>query len=599
MELSYKKHDNDKLFGSLEKSNLGLKQLQNYIPLYAKFFELTDTNWNTINLNNESYLSNISVCETANIVNGVLKNLSDKQKPTKKVFFKYSPLLDPIKYVIGKYDIADPTLLQLPSFLNPTGGQEKTRDTNNSAYVDSFFSFLTSKLLHNHSFLNGIDFYGSFLSIKQNYPVNIYDDIEYINDFEFFHKHKDILFTVDENYKDIIGSDTRNYKEKLNFANNDDVLLQLSDITELHDMTTAMEIDTLVGQVSNIKVDNEGESAPDVIYECALTDPTLAIKRSSSNSLSSSSSCSSRSSVSSNGEGEGEGDEAHMSGDDHDDEDDNEDEDDDMDTDMNDDDYSTLNGEEVLVRIKEFPVQTIALECCEDTLNSLIENDEEPLSDEEWESIVLQILMSLITFQNAFQMTHNDLHSNNIMYIPTEKQFLYYKVDGSYYKVPTFGRIFKIIDFGRAIYKFKGEVMCSDSFHPKGDAATQYNCLPYFNPKKPVIEPNYSFDLCRLSCSIYDELVEDISEEHLIESPIFKIILNWCKDDKGRNIMYKKNGDERYPDFKLYKMISRKVHNHVPINVLRNTYFDKYKVTKKKIGKDKAIMNIDEIPCYV
>ena len=185
------------------------------------------------------------------------------------------------------------------------------------------------------------------------------------------------------------------------------------------------------------------------------------------------------------------------------------------------------------------------------------------------------------------------------MYIPTEKQFLYYKVDGSYYKVPTFGRIFKIIDFGRAIYKFKGEVMCSDSFHPKGDAATQYNCLPYFNPKKPVIEPNYSFDLCRLSCSIYDELVEDISEEHLIESPIFKIILNWCKDDKGRNIMYKKNGDERYPDFKLYKMISRKVHNHVPINVLRNTYFDKYKVTKKKMGKDKAIMNIDEIPCYV
>ena len=599
MELSYKKHDNDKLFGSLEKSNLGIKQLQNYIPLYAKFFELTDTNWNTINLNNESYLSNISGCETDNIVNGVLKNLSDKQKPTKKVFFKYSPLLDPIKYVIGKYDIADPTLLQLPSFLNPTGGQEKTRDTNNSAYVDSFFSFLTSKLLHNHSFLNGIDFYGSFLSIKQNYPVNIYDDIEYINDFEFFHKHKDILFTVDENYKDIIGSDTRNYKEKLNFANNDDVLLQLSDITELHDMTTAMEIDTLVGQVSNIKVDNEGESAPDVIYECAITDPTLAIKRSSSNSLSSSSSCSSRSSVSSNGEGEGEGDEAHMSGDDHDDEDDNEDEDDDMDTDMNDDDYSTLNGEEVLVRIKEFPVQTIALECCEDTLNSLIENDEEPLSDEEWESIVLQILMSLITFQNAFQMTHNDLHSNNIMYIPTEKQFLYYKVDGSYYKVPTFGRIFKIIDFGRAIYKFKGEVMCSDSFHPKGDAATQYNCLPYFNPKKPVIEPNYSFDLCRLSCSIYDELVEDISEEHLIESPIFKIILNWCKDDKGRNIMYKKNGDERYPDFKLYKMISRKVHNHVPINVLRNTYFDKYKVTKKKIGKDKAIMNIDEIPCYV
>ena len=184
--------------------------------------------------------------------------------------------------------------------------------------------------------------------------------------------------------------------------------------------------------------------------------------------------------------------------------------------------------------------------------------------------------MSLITFQNTFQLTHNDLHSNNIMYTSTEKQFLYYKVDGQHYKVPTFGKIFKIIDFGRAIYKFKGEIMCSDSFHPKGDAATQYNFPPYYNPKKPIIEPNFSFDLCRLSCSIYDELVEDISVEHLVTAPIFRIILDWCKDDKGRNIMYKKNGDERYPDFKLYKMISRKVHNHVPLHVLRNPYFEKW-----------------------
>jgi hypothetical protein len=114
-----------------------------------------------------------------------------------------------------------------------------------------------------------------------------------------------------------------------------------------------------------------------------------------------------------------------------------------------------------------------------------------------------------------------------------------------------------------------------------------------------VIEPNFSFDLCRLSCSIYDELVEDISVEHLVTAPIFRIILDWCKDDKGRNIMYKKNGDERYPDFKLYKMISRKVHNHLPLHVLRNPYFDKYKVTKKKLGKDKTIINIDDIPSYV
>jgi len=597
MEFTYKKHDNDKLFSTLEKTNLGIKQLQNYIPLYAKFFHLNQTNWNTINLNNECYLSNINGCETTNTVNGALKYITAKQKINKKVFFKYSPLLDPIKYIIGKYDIADPTLLQLPSFLNPEAGQEKTRDMNNSAYVDSFFSFLTSNLLHKHGFLNGIDFYGSFLSIKENYPVNIYDDIDYIDEFDFFHKNKNVLFTVDESYRDIVRSDTRNYKEKLNFANNDEVPLQLSDISELvtMDMDMNTDINILSSHMQSVNVSKAaaGEATPDMIYECNLEDH---VKRPSSTS-SSMSSCSSRSSISSKGDNDGPAGEMEMEM--EMDEDEHEDEDD-MSADASmDDDYSTLNGEEVLVHINEFPVQTIALECCEDTLNSLIENDEEPLAEDEWESIVLQILMSLITFQNTFQLTHNDLHSNNIMYTRTEKQFLFYKVDGQYYKVPTFGKIFKIIDFGRAIYKFKGEVMCSDSFHPKGDAATQYNFPPYYNPKKPIIEPNFSFDLCRLSCSIYDELVEDISLEHLVTAPIYRIILDWCKDDKGRNIMYKKNGDERYPDFKLYKMISRKVHKHVPLQVLRNTYFDKYKVSKKKVGKEKTIINIDDIPCYI
>ena len=56
-----------------------------------------------------------------------------------------------------------------------------------------------------------------------------------------------------------------------------------------------------------------------------------------------------------------------------------------------------------------------------------------------------------------------------------------------YYKVPTFGKIFKIIDFGRAIYKFNGQLMCSDSFHPRGDAASQYNCEPYLDDKKTKI----------------------------------------------------------------------------------------------------------------
>ena len=78
-----------------------------------------------------------------------------------------------------------------------------------------------------------------------------------------------------------------------------------------------------------------------------------------------------------------------------------------------------------------------------------------------------------------------------------------------------------------------------------------------------------------------------------------KIGMTSIFDDKGRNIMYKNNGEERYPDFKLYKMIARTVHNHIPQTVIENKYFEKlFVVGKKDINKKNTIINIDNIPSY-
>ena len=266
--------------------------------------------------------------------------------------------------------------------------------------------------------------------------------------------------------------------------------------------------------------------------------------------------------------------------------------------DENNSDYEDMSSEEdeegdddeLIAIIKSFPVQVISLERCENTLDSFMNTGD--ITDEIWNSIVLQILFSLITFQNTFHMTHNDLHTNNIMYIETEKKYLYYKLNHTYYRVPTYGKIYKIIDFGRSIYKFRGQILCSDSFAKDGDAATQYNCEPYLNDKKPRLEPSYSFDLCRLGCALYDYLIDEPKTQ------ITKIILDWVKDDKGRNILYKKNGDERYPDFKLYKMIARAVSKHIPADVLQKPYFDKFIVNKNEIKKNSTIIDIDSIPCY-
>ena len=58
----------------------------------------------------------------------------------------------------------------------------------------------------------------------------------------------------------------------------------------------------------------------------------------------------------------------------------------------------------------------------------------------------------------------------------------------------------------------------------------------------------------------------------------------------------KKNGDERYPEFKLYKMIARTVHLHTPLNQLEEPYFNKYVI--KDIVPNVDVIDIDVMPCY-
>ena len=52
----------------------------------------------------------------------------------------------------------------------------KIENKDNSAYIDSFFSYLSSQLLNNYNFVHAIDFYGSFLGIKEKFKYNITDD---------------------------------------------------------------------------------------------------------------------------------------------------------------------------------------------------------------------------------------------------------------------------------------------------------------------------------------------------------------------------------------------------------------------------------------
>ena len=199
-------------------------------------------------------------------------------------------------------------------------------------------------------------------------------------------------------------------------------------------------------------------------------------------------------------------------------------------------------------------------------------------------------------YQKVFNFTHNDLHSNNIMYTTTSKKFLWYRYNKITYKVPTYGRLIKIIDFGRSIYKFQGKTFCSDSFFPDGDGESQYNCEPFFDESKKRVDPNYSFDLCRLGCSLYS-FVDDSEFYTNNMRNIRETITRWITDDNNYNILYKKNGDERYKGFKLYKMIARTVTSHTPERQLEFDLFKQFKVNGK-IKHIRQLMNLDTLPTY-
>jgi hypothetical protein len=218
------------------------------------------------------------------------------------------------------------------------------------------------------------------------------------------------------------------------------------------------------------------------------------------------------------------------------------------------------------------------------------------IDDVKGAAAMMQIIMTLLTYQKVFHFTHNDLHTNNVMFVNTYNEYLYYKVNDKIYKVPTFGKIFKIIDFGRGIYRYQGKQYCSDSFALGGDGHTQYNCEPYMNENKPRLEPNMSFDLCRLGCSIYDFVIDDENNAKKMDD-FQKTIVRWCIDDNNKNVLYKANGDERYPNFKLYKMIARTVHKHTPEEQFKFPLLSQFEIAESDV-ENQTVINIDKIPSY-
>ena len=90
------------------------------------------------------------------------------------------------------------------------------------------------------------------------------------------------------------------------------------------------------------------------------------------------------------------------------------------------------------------------------------------------------------------------------------------------------------------------------------------------------------------------------------------LVDEWCEDDSGKNILYKYSGEERYPGFKLYKMIALYVNNLVPKDILCRPIFAKYRLSDQSplvnladqsplvnLADQSPLFDIDAMPTYI
>ena len=194
-------------------------------------------------------------------------------------------------------------------------------------------------------------------------------------------------------------------------------------------------------------------------------------------------------------------------------------------------------------------------------------------------SFVFQIFCAIITMNNIFGIKHNDLHLGNIMVKTTKKQFLYYKLHNIIFRVPTYGYIIKIIDWGRATYNFKDLRGKNSIFNCENECFGQYIYTKCNNKKT--------------SCDIKDNKWCDItiiSHNLLYEFPEFrlsglgKLLLANITAINGKKLNF------NIFDWSIYRTIGKSRFIINPKSILKNRVFNKYRY--KEPVKNEVIFNI-------
>lgn len=235
--------------------------------------------------------------------------------------------------------------------------------------------------------------------------------------------------------------------------------------------------------------------------------------------------------------------------------------------------YKIINKDnKSYIEINNFPVQLLFFEKINNSLFDLLEQSN--YEKGKWMSIVFQVCAALNLIQHKYEICHNDLHVGNIMYSYTKLDYLYYQhplYNNKVYCIPTYGKIFKIIDWGRGTLKYKDKFMNNNVFYPLNSAGGQYYVNDFSNSKN--IEPNRCVDINFFIFSLLKH------SNYINNDDFIDYLESMCIDNEGVSIL---NNEKM--EFSDYINISHNCNFFNPQKLINSTLYKKYIQNKKDIS---------------
>lgn len=571
----------------------GIRNIQSYFPTLEMLFPSLSTSSSILVAN-----PTLAAMELAVSVSGdtaIVENQVSHTRREVPIWMRPVHLLEPLDCAEGLYVLPADGALPAPRAAWQAA-LRKINDPYNEAYTDAVFACLASRLVETGRSPHWCRFFGTYNGRTSTYRYNITDDMPDLETEDWFAEGLRTgafeVWATDPYDPSVSAKMERPWsgltgREKL-IDGAESVSLESGScpaLTDDDEETTSDE-----GSISNLE--SPATTEDDALEEVELdldTTPVTSVRRPRVQ-LTAAGSASSSSSSRSSGSG-------------------------------SDDDADELDFH---LSMRDFPVQITLIERCDGTMDSLMEDEEDPdvatadmreTKEARWTAWLFQVIAGLAVAQKEYDFVHNDLHTNNILWCGTGETHLYYHVMGvpggdRWYRVPTYGRIMKIIDFGRATFRPPGSkhIWLPDAYAPGADAWGQYNFGPYMKRDDPKVLPNKSFDLCRLAVAMLDTLWPERPAEasgrklltrepgrttYETVSPLWNLLWLWLTDKDGKSVLVDPDDAERYPHFELYCAIARNVSNAVPAAQLTLPLFDRaFRCARRDVPTDAHVWRV-------